>query len=225
MKAVIFDMFETLVTLYSSPVYFGREIAGDLGVSVEEFYPLWHATEEARSKGKLRFSEALEWIGQNMTFPHPERIAGICEKRRAFKEECFCHVEERILEMLRDLKAQGAKIGLISNCFWEEAEAIRKSCLTPYFDAIQLSCEVGMRKPEPEIFRKCMGELDVTPEECLYVGDGGSRELETAKALGMHPLQAGWYLGNPSGSVRKEEVPLAGTPEEVVRAFRKQAAI
>lgn len=219
MKAVIFDMFETLVTLHNGPLYFGKEIAADLGVPAEEFYPLWHKTERDRSKGKLRFEEALLWIGENMIFPYPERIAAISEKRRAFKEAAFCHVEDRILQMLRDLKGHGAKIGLISNCFWEEAEAIHKSSLVPYFDAMQLSCEIGMEKPEPEIFYKCMRELSALPEECLYVGDGGSRELETAAELGLHPLQAGWYLGTPGSSGKKEGIPFAEKPEEVVQAF------
>lgn len=221
MKAVIFDMFETLVTLYCSPVYFGRQIAEDLGVSVEEFYKHWHATEEARSKGKMRFEDSITWIGERMTFPYPERIPEVVKKRYAFKEECFRHVEERILLMLRELKIQGAKIGLISNCFWEEAVAIRESVLASYFDVMQLSCEVGMQKPEREIFDKCLRELDMKPEDCLYVGDGGSMELETAKSLGMQPLQAGWYLGFGSSGARKEEMPLVEEPEDVVKTYVK----
>ena len=55
MKAVIFDMFETLVTLHSVPRYFGRNVAADLGADIDEFYPLWHETEETRSKGKMTF--------------------------------------------------------------------------------------------------------------------------------------------------------------------------
>ena len=39
-----------------------------------------------------------------------------------------------------------------------------------------------------------MKELGVKPEECLYIGYGGSQELETARALGMNAAQATWYL-------------------------------
>ena len=35
----------------------------------------------------------------------------------------------------------------------------------------------------------------VTANECLYVGDGGSHELDKAKELGMRAVQAAWYLG------------------------------
>lgn len=33
-RAVIFDMFETLITLYESPIYFGSQIAEDVGIPV-----------------------------------------------------------------------------------------------------------------------------------------------------------------------------------------------
>ncbi len=39
-----------------------------------------------------------------------------------------------------------------------------------------------------------MQKLSVRADECLYIGDGGSHELEAASALGMTALQAVWYL-------------------------------
>jgi histidinol phosphatase-like enzyme len=112
----------------------------------------------------------------------------------ATKEECFAHLHPEILPMLQQLKDSGIKIGLISNCFSEEVKAIRESKLFPYFDAPCLSYELGMQKPDFGIFKHCLEMLAVEPDECLYVGDGGSEELETARELGMNPLQAVWYL-------------------------------
>ena len=96
--------------------------------------------------------------------------------------------------MLSTLKEKGFLIGLISNCFSEEAGVIRQSELFPYFDAVLLSCEQGIQKPDEEIFIRCIEQLSVKPEECLYVGDGGSLELEAARKLGMTAAQAVWYL-------------------------------
>ncbi|MDO5156578.1 MAG: HAD-IA family hydrolase [Eubacteriales bacterium] len=66
--------------------------------------------------------------------------------------------------------------------------------LYPYFDVACLSFDEGVQKPDNEIFYRCMRRLNVSAEECIYVGDGGSYELETARALGMHAVQAAWYL-------------------------------
>ena len=96
--------------------------------------------------------------------------------------------------MLVRLKEQGVKIGLISNCFSEESIVIRESVLFPYFDAVYLSYEQGVKKPDPEIFLRCVKELGVAAEECIFIGDGGSHELEASGSLGMRPLQAIWYL-------------------------------
>lgn len=221
MKAVIFDMFETLVTLYSVPQYFGRNIAEDLGADIDEFYPLWHETEEARSKGKMNFEEALRWIGERTHYAHPERIPEAVEKRYAFKRDSLRLTEDRIVSVLRELKARGYKIGLISNCFLEEAEAIRASVLAPFFDVMLLSCEQGVQKPEREIFERCLAELCVAPEECLYVGDGGSLELETAKEFGMQTLQAGWFLKRQQDNWKKEGFAAAEEPEAVIETVEQ----
>ena len=222
MKAVIFDMFETLVTLHSVPRYFGRNIAVDLGADIDEFYPLWHETEEARSKGKMDFEESLRWIGERTRYAHPERIPEAVEKRRAFKTESLQKVEYRIVSLLRELKERGYKVGLISNCFLEEAEAIRGNVLASCFDVMMLSCEQGVQKPEHEIFERCLAELSVAPEDCLYVGDGGSLELETARELGMQTLQAGWFVKNEQEDWRKEGFASATDPGEVLRVLAEK---
>lgn len=80
---------------------------------------------------------------------------------------------------------------------------IRESILYPYFDAAFLSCEEHVVKPDAKIYRRCMTALDVKPEECLYIGDGGSHELDAAKDLSMHPLQAVWYRTEQSEHVIK----------------------
>ena len=223
MKAVIFDMFETLVTLYSVPRYFGRNIAADLGADINEFYPLWHETEEARSKGKMTFEESLYWIGERTHYAYPERIPEAIVKRHAFKSESLQKVEYRIVFLLRELKERGYRVALISNCFLEEAEAIRASVLAPCFDVMMLSCEQGVQKPEREIFERCLTELSVAPEDCLYVGDGGSLELETARSFGMQTLQAGWFVKNQQEDWEKEGFASVTTPEEVLRALAEEA--
>jgi len=52
-------------------------------------------------------------------------------------------------------------------------------------DARIYSVEVGRCKPDATMYLAACWELGVTPEECLYVGDGGSRELTGATEAGM----------------------------------------
>ena len=192
--AVIFDMFETLVTFFESPIYFGAQIAKDAGISEEKFNARWRPTEHARSIGEMTLEQTLEMILRENNCYSEKLLEEIVAKRVVSKQDCFRHIHSDIIPMLKELKEKGILIGLISNCYSEEVEAIRNSDLFPYFDAVYLSYEQGVWKPDEEIFRRCMKKLSVSAEECLYIGDGGSCELETARKLGMTALQAVWYF-------------------------------
>lgn len=194
-RAVIFDMYETLITHYACPLYFGAELAADAGVDRARFLALWRTSEEERTLGWMTLEQALRGIFRALpTADDEQTVRRLYDRRLATKRACFRHLHPGILPMLDSLRGAGLRIGLISNCYDEEAVAIRESALFPCFDAAMLSCEQQLCKPDPAIFMRCLAALDVRAEECLYVGDGGSRELETARSLGMEAVQALWYM-------------------------------
>ena len=211
-------MYETLITMYASPVYFGTQIAEDIGIPVNEFLKDWNGTEQDRSVGNATFEEAVASVMQKHGCDCERKLKEVAFKRIAAKRECFLHLHPQILPMLSELKKRGIKIGLISNCFSEEAVVIRESILFPFFDAAYLSYEQGIQKPDPEIFGRCMRGLNVQPEECLYVGHGGSQELETAREMKMKALQAAWYFqeGTAYPQKRKGSFPSLETPLDVL---------
>ena len=219
-KAVIFDMYETLITQFESPLYYGTQMAEDLGLEPAVFLPTWRKTERARGTGEMTTEQAIEQALKEHQIYTQELYYRIVDKRVAIQADCFLHLHEEILPMLSSLKDKGVKIGLISNCFSEEAKLIHESELYPFFDVACLSYEEGYMKPELEIFHRCINRLDVKPEECLYVGDGGSRELETAKELGMHAVQAVWYRCEKGEGRMAEILPefeRVESPMEIVR--------
>lgn len=217
-QAVVFDMYETLITLQEGPLYFSAEMAADAQLPVDVFRREWYPTEDDRTLGRLSLEQALTPILVKHGCYSEQLLALMGEKRRAAKRASFDHLHPEVLPMLRALRGRGVKIGLITNCFLEEAEYIRQSELFPLFDAAMLSCVEGMAKPDEAIFHRCTAELGVSPKECLYVGDGGSRELETAQALGMKAAQAVWYLkdGTNQPTGRKPEFAQLETPMDVL---------
>lgn len=220
-KAVIFDMYETLVTFYGRPFYSSAQMAIDAGIPQDRFQQEWQATENDRTVGKMSLESALKAILVDNHCYSQERMAQIVQKRVAPKEDCFHHLHPEILPLLSNLREKGIKIGLISNCFSEEASHIRKSLLFPYFDAVCLSYEEGVQKPSAEIYKRCLCRLGLSASECLYVGDGGSQELEAARELGMKAVQAVWYLKDEETkpSRRKEGFDQIETPLELLHAL------
>jgi len=213
-KAVIFDMFETLITHFKSPLYFGKQIAEDMDIPEKKFREIWDPTDYDRTIGKMTLEEVFEQILKASDKYNLELVEQLAAKRTNAKIDCFNHLHEEIIPMFEELKNRGYKVGLISNCYFEEASVIKNSVLWQYFDVACLSCELGIAKPEKEIFDRCVEELGVAYEECLYVGDGGSEELETARLLGMKPVQAVWYLqqGSKQPTWRKPEFLQAESP-------------
>ena len=115
------------------------------------------------------------------------------------------------------------KIGLLSNCFSEETEYIKQKCAFILFlNAPYMSYEQVFAKPNEEFFKRCINTLNIKADECLYVGDGGSQELEVARKLGMYPLQAVWYLnaGNFQHCGRKNEFLQIENPMDVIKYLK-----
>lgn len=228
-KYVIFDVFETLVTLNNNPYpYFGQEIAKDMGVPWEQFSVTWRKTDKDRTLGKITFEETIKNIMLDFACFSDEKYSIILNKRYEHREYSFKKVRKDIVTMLSELKKEDCKIGILSNCFSEEQECIRKSELLNYLDTAVLSCEVGMAKPSVSIFELCMknlwqSEKPLEPSQFLYVGDGGSEELETASKLGMITYQATWYLKDDVNRLacRKPEFKAFDEPLKVVDLVKR----
>lgn len=88
--------------------------------------------------------------------------------------------------------------------------------------AAKEACFSQRKKPDEEIFIRCLSELNLSPEECIYVGDGGSNELEAAKLMQMQPLQATWYLkgDNQYQMKRLDEFEQLNTPSDLFDYIR-----
>ena len=82
-------------------------------------------------------------------------------------------------------RAEGVRTGLVSNS-WSTSHYDR-SLLTKLFDAVVISAEVGLHKPQPEIYLLASKRLAVEPDQCVFVDD--LREnCAGAEAVGMSAI-------------------------------------
>lgn len=192
-KAVIFDMFETLVDLFEGRTYFSENIASDMNLPVDTFRMAWHATESFRSNGQFTIEDAVTKTLTAFGCGSAENVELVCRKRREALEDTFRSVPEAVGALLQELHERDIRIGVISNCYSDECKAIHECSIYPLLDAAKLSYEQGICKPDVSLYFRAAAELGVEPEECLYVGDGGCNELQAAKEAGMKPVQALWF--------------------------------
>lgn len=193
-KAVIFDLFETLITEWGHKKYTKNEMSSDLGIEGEKFDLYWDEKETDRYLGKISFTESVLYVMEKCgKTVESSALSEMVDKRVKTKSQCFEYVNPDVYRLLDQLRARGLRLAIISNCSSEEVTAIRQSRLYGYFDQIILSFEVNMQKPDVCIYDKCCDLLGVAAGECIFVGDGGSKELEGAKIAGMKAIQAKWY--------------------------------
>jgi putative hydrolase of the HAD superfamily len=100
----------------------------------------------------------------------------------------------------RDLHAGGVRTALLSNMPAPIRDYVLRCAWLPEFDTHVFSCEVGLCKPEPEIYRNCLGKLGVQPSEVLFLDDR-EPNIRAAEALGWHAV----LFTGPAGAAREIE--------------------
>lgn len=114
-----------------------------------------------------------------------ETISKISEKLSSvFEFYLYARRPSRgVKEVLKSIFNMGYTIALISNTMSETLipERLQKLEIKRYFSSIVLSVSAGIRKPRPEIFYMALNETGLKPQECIYVGDTLSRDVEGSK--------------------------------------------
>lgn len=193
-QAVIFDLFETLITEWGHKKYTKSEMCADLGINRDAFDQAWENQEEARYLGEVSFLESLSYVCEQCGVKADTMLLSrMLDQRIKTKSECFNHVLPDVLQLLSALKSMGLRLAIVSNCSDEEVVGIEQSKIHPFFDSIILSYEVKLQKPNVHIYQEAARSLGVALEHCVFVGDGGSHELEGAQRAGMTAIQAKWY--------------------------------
>lgn len=92
-----------------------------------------------------------------------------------------------MVHRVRDLKDDGYQLAVLSNNVREFASYWRSTVPLDWFDVVVDSCEEGIRKPDPEIYRRTTDRLGVAPEACVFLDDSADN-VRAAIELGMRGI-------------------------------------
>ena len=95
-----------------------------------------------------------------------------------------------MVHRVRVLKDDGYKLGILTNNVKEFGPYWRATIPCELFDVIVDSCEEGIVKPDPEIYRRTLARLDVDPHACVFLDDSAAN-CDAAAALGMQTVLVG----------------------------------
>lgn len=210
--AVVFDFYGTL-TPVSPPAAWAdnaARLAAVLEVSPATLVQVLDDSFPERITGALGdVRQTLQVLAGRLGLrPSADQLDAAAELRRTVQESMFDFRPEA-LPVIRELRARGLKIGLLSDCTSELPDAWPRLPLAPLVDTPVFSCVERTRKPDPRLFLTVTAGLDTDPASCAYVGDGGGHELTGASSLGMHAILLAGPDWDPTGA-RDAEVGWTG---------------
>jgi putative hydrolase of the HAD superfamily len=187
-KAILFDLFHTLVCVPPPAVAGEISVPEILGVPSDEWQRRYYDEDIfGRCLGHVRDSfEAMRLVTHSIDSTVDERkiSEAVASRRRRF-EAGLVNVEEPILAALDQLRGAGIRTAIVSDAGADDVESWPHSPLRSRFDVTVFSYEIGLRKPDPRIYLHALSAVGVSPQEAMFVGDGGSQEHAGARALGI----------------------------------------
>ena len=217
-KAVVFDLYETLVTQSGTPVPRAGALGESLGLDPTAYRREWKALRPRVLLGQLTFRAALVEIGTRLGLAiASERVQHACDERTRANMEVFHKTPPEIVALTRDLHGRGVHLATISNCMAEDVVAWPESAFAPQFRSAVFSFAAHIVKPDPQIYLEALRRLDVDAADAVYIGDGGDDELTGAARAGLRAAQAGWFVSRSN----MPAVPVLANVQEVMQLVEK----
>lgn len=177
-KAAIFDVGGVLHTNEMKFVH--QDIISTLGITEKMYDNSYFKLIQPFSKGEI--SEKQFWnlflkeTNSNETLPKESLFTREFIKRY--------EVNKDVIKIAKSLKAQGYKLAVLSNTIKPHAQVNQDMGVYDNFPIRILSCEVGLRKPDPKIYKLALSKLGTKPEETVFIDDK-QEMVKAAKDLGF----------------------------------------
>jgi putative hydrolase of the HAD superfamily len=184
LRAVIFDYGMVLTGPQDPRAYAALlRITGLSQESFESFYwPDRHAYDEGKLTGLAYWRKFLREAGLN---PDPS----VAEELNQWDARMWTTANPLMLAWQLELKRQGLLTAILSNMGDHVLANIeREFAWIHRFDVLVWSYQLGIAKPDPEIYRYTLKKLGLSPEETLFIDDK-LINVEAARALGMRAIE------------------------------------
>jgi putative hydrolase of the HAD superfamily len=242
LRAVTFDVTHTLIHCPRlAEIY--AEVLTRHGIDttpgdMRQWIPVvWQELACRVERGRDRFSthpdgargwwwDFLHRLCQYLEAPEPSRFAA-AELFHRFARADAWEIYPEVRPVLEALQRMGIALAVVSN--WDErlGPLLTRLDLIRYFDAVVVSSQVGVEKPDPRIFQHTLDLLEVPAHAVMHVGDSGREDVEGAVSVGMKALHVVRRQGAPrisglltEGSLLTGELPdLAELPHRIASGF------
>lgn len=211
LRAILFDVDDTLVatTLFAERARANAVramIGAGLHVSEQDLMTeLREVITEFSSNYAHHFDKLLIRFGPRVLIGR-NRALVIAAGVAAYHDTKFRELKpiEGAEQLLRDLQRAGMCCGIITHGWTaKQAEKLVRLGLVPYFDpqAIFISDEIGISKPNPKLYALAQRRLGLAPQQILYVGDNPVNDIAPPAGLRWNTVWAKRYARQQESAV------------------------
>ena len=198
-SAWLVDVYDTLLSSDWEP--HGRVLPELAGVAQDIWLDAYHRILPASGVGQVTRAEMYGLV---------LRTCAVKPRDELIRELVATHLEllvanarlfEDSIPFLEGLRERGAAVAIVSNCGEHTRNLLTSLGVVALADAVILSCEVGLIKPSPQIFRYALGELGADAADAAFVDDQAAF-CAGAEAVGIRAVQIVRDGDPPPGAVR-----------------------
>jgi epoxide hydrolase-like predicted phosphatase len=157
-------------------------ISQKIGISVDQWFDSIDYFYPKAIEGKISEKKTLDKISKNLNI-NKNKLKNIIIQ--AYKKNFIQN--KRLYSFAFNLKKQGYKIAVLSNQWYFSKKAIIFPRYMKKFNVVVISCDVGMRKPNPKIYKMIIKKLKLSPRETIFIDDF-ILNIQPAKKLGMKTI-------------------------------------
>jgi glucose-1-phosphatase len=180
-KAVYFDLGGVIVrTEFQAP---RERLADHVGLSYEDLVRIVFESRSAQEASIGRISEEDHWKSVTRALHLP------LKEKDAVHKEFFDGdiIDRELITYIRSLRPR-YRTGLISNAWDGLRPYMEREKFADAFDALTISAEVGVMKPDAAIFQHALDQLGIQPKEAVFVDDF-PENISGCEAVGMRGIR------------------------------------
>jgi len=188
-RAVIFDLDGTLLDRKGSHERFMLDQAERFRADLDAVSPATYLAAAVRfdQNGTAPRKESFPLMGRELALSEALTETLMNDYLASFPSSCT--LLPGVDEMLEALRDAGIRLGLITNGSARmQGGKLDAVALRSRLDVIMISETEELRKPDAEIFRRAAMRLEVTPSDCVFVGDNAEADVRGAKGAGMRAV-------------------------------------
>lgn len=185
-RACLVDVYETLIR-YDFAAH-SRRLAALAGADLADWQRAQIGLNSAFDSGQLSTPEVITRLLDSCGIsPRPGLVDALARANQDYLRD-GCGLYDDAVPFLRELRAGGVKIALVSNCGADTRPLLTDLEVISLADHAILSCEVGYAKPQPEIYERALDALGVPAAGAVLVDDQPSY-CAGAQAVGIRAIQ------------------------------------